>query len=250
MITLNDKVTLVTGGSRGIGAAIAELLSEAGATVIITYATQTREAKNFVNRMERWGRTCSAIKVNVLSERSIRKTIAAIIKEYGRIDILVNNAGIWKHGSLGSLTTKKWEETIDVNLRGTFIFCREVARTMKAHGGKIVNISSTAGQRGEAEYSHYAASKGGIIAFTKSIGAELAPFKINVNCVAPGWVDTNMTEATLGKRSTRRAILKTILIGKIAKPTDIAGPVLFLCSHLSDHMVGAVLNVNGGSVMD
>lgn len=249
MIDLQDKVALVTGGSRGIGAATAELLAEAGANVVVTYRSNGKRARTFVEKMKRWGLSCAALRVDVTDEKRVKQSVRGVVGEFGTIDILVNNAGIWVPAAIGSTTSRKWKETIDVNLVGTFNFCNAVVPFMKREGGMIVNIASTAGQRGEAGYSHYAASKGGVIAFTKAIAAELAPYKINVNCVAPGWVDTDMTAATLKQRSVRKGIIKTTPLGRIAKPDDIAGPVLFLCSDLSNHMVGAVLSVNGGSVM-
>ncbi|MBI4418729.1 MAG: SDR family oxidoreductase, partial [Ignavibacteriales bacterium] len=168
---------------------------------------------------------------------------------YGAIDILVNNAGIWKRAPINVLSERQWDETMEVNLKGTFLFCREVLRYMKRRGGKIINIASTAGQRGEAFHSHYAASKGAIIAFTKSIAVELARFHIQVNCVSPGWVDTDMTRAVLGRRPSRHAIEASIPRGRVATAEEIAGPVLFLASPLSDHMIGTVLSVNGGGVL-
>ncbi len=249
MIILQEKVALVTGGTRGIGAAIAELLAESGAHVVVTYRSNRTEANRFIAKMRRWGLSCEAIRLDVADEKKVARIIKNIRERCGEIDILVNNAGIWVPAPIGATSSGVWRRTIDVNLIGTFNCCNAVIPSMKHHGGKIVNIASTAGQRGEAGYSHYAASKGGIIAFTKSIAAELAPYRINVNCVAPGWVTTDMTIGTIKQKSARREIIKSIPRGRIANPEDIAGPVLFLCSDLSNHMVGAVLSVNGGSVM-
>lgn len=249
MINLHNRVALVTGGSRGIGAAVAQLLAQAGAKVAITYRSNGKRAGALVERMQRGGSSCVALKVDVKDEVRVRQTVRTVVDTFGGVDILVNNAGIWVPAPMGSTSGRKWRETIEINLIGTFNFCNAVVPFMKRKGGRIVNIASTAGQRGEAGYSHYAASKGGMIAFTKAIGAELAPQGIIVNCVAPGWVDTDMTAGTLKRKSVRREIIKTIPRGKIATPNDIAGPVLFLCSELSNHMVGSVLSVNGGAVM-
>jgi len=250
MINLNGKVALVTGGSRGIGAAVALLFAKAGADVAITYSSNRKSATRVKEQIGRLGRICLPLKAQAASANSIRQAVRKTAREFGRIDILVNNAGIWKRAPIHSMTEQQWDETMDVNLKGTYLFCKTVLPLMKKRrGGKIINIASTAGQRGEAGYSHYAASKGAVIAFTKSIAAELAPMGIHVNCVAPGWVSTDMTFPTLRNRSTLRAIKRTIPRGKVASPDDIAGPVLFLASHLSDHLVGATLSVNGGGVM-
>jgi 3-oxoacyl-[acyl-carrier protein] reductase len=249
MISLNGKAALVTGGSRGIGSAVAILFARAGADVAITYVSDRKSADLVKKKIERLGRICLTIQVQASSAVSVRRAVARTAKEFGAIDILVNNAGVWKHAPIRSMTEKQWDETIDVNLKGTYLFCNAVLPSMKKKGGKIINIASTAGQRGEAGYSHYAASKGAVIAFTKSIAAELAPMRINVNCVAPGWVSTDMTFSALRNRSALRAIERTIPRGKVAVPEDIAGPVLFLASDLSDHLVGATLSVNGGGLM-
>ncbi|MBM4169207.1 MAG: SDR family oxidoreductase [Ignavibacteria bacterium] len=249
MISLQDKVAIVTGGSRGIGAATAELLARAGAHVVVTYRSRKKEADLFIQEMKRWRLACEAVKVDVTNEQRVSQFVGDVEKRHGGIDILVNSAGIWVPAPIGATSTKRWRETIEVNLVGTFNFCNAVVPFMKLRGGKIVNIASTAGQRGEAGYSHYAASKGGVIAFTKSIAAELAPYGINVNCVAPGWVTTDMVAGALKRQAARREIIKSIPRGRIAKPEEIAGPVLFLCSELAIHMVGAIVSVNGGSVM-
>ncbi len=249
MIRLDGKVALITGGSRGIGAAVAILFAKAGADVAITYVSDRTSAELVKRKIERLGRICLTIQVQASSGVSVRRSVARVAGRFGAIDILVNNAGIWKRAPIRSMTEKQWDETIDINLKGTYLFCHAILPSMKKKGGKIINIASTAGQRGEAGYSHYAASKGAVIAFTKSIAAELAPMGIHVNCVAPGWVITDMTSSALGHRSVLRAIKRTIPRGKVATPEDIAGPVLFLASNLSDHLVGATLSVNGGGVM-
>jgi 3-oxoacyl-[acyl-carrier protein] reductase len=248
MITLKGKVALITGGSRGIGAASAMLLAQAGCHVAITYSRQQAKAKMVQNRISSYGRRCLVIKADVSSAQDVRRTVRTVVRELGAIDILVNNAGVWKYGAIGSMTAKQWDETMNINLKGTFLFCNEVVRYMKRHGGKIINISSTAGQRGEAFHSHYAASKAGMIGFTKSIAVELARYKINVNCVAPGWVDTDMSAGALRGRE-RPKIERTIPRGRVATAGDVAGSVLFLASNLSDHLVGSTVSVNGGGVM-
>jgi 3-oxoacyl-[acyl-carrier protein] reductase len=250
MIELRNKIALVTGGSRGIGSAIARAFAAAGANVVITYKSDKRAANALVKAIGELDVECLALQTSVDQRKSVSKVIKTTLRKFGKIDILVNNAGIWKRGEIGTMTDAQWDETVDTNLKGVFLFCNEVSPIMKRQGsGKIINIASTAGQRGEPFYSHYAASKGGVIAFTKSIGVELAPYGINVNSVAPGWVDTDMTMEVLGDTSLRSEIDRAIPRGKVAVPEDIVGSVLFLASDLSNHIVGATINVNGGSVL-
>ncbi|MEK6757370.1 MAG: 3-oxoacyl-ACP reductase family protein [Bacteroidota bacterium] len=250
MITLLGKVVLITGGSRGIGAAVATMMAEAGATVAFTYNADKAGAQRTAHRVARCGSECLIIQADVSKSDDVRRTVKTVLGHFGRIDILINNAGVWKRGRMGKMTEAQWDETLDINLKGTFLFCNEVVPVMrKQKGGKIVNIASTAGQRGEPFYSHYAASKGGAIALTKALGAELAPENIIVNCVSPGWVHTDMTASVLRDRKQLRDIKKVIPRGRVGTPEEIAGPVLFLASDLSNYIVGAVLNVNGGSVL-
>lgn len=250
MISLHGKVVLVTGGSRGIGASIAVMMAKAGATVALTYSKNKLEAQRTAHRVARCGSECLIIKANVAQSVEVRRAVKNVIENFGRIDILVNNAGIWKRGAIGAMTERQWNETIDVNLKGTFLFCNAVVPFMKKQrSGKIINIASTAGQRGEPYYSHYAASKGGMIAFTKAIAVELAPLGIIANCVSPGWVFTDMTSGVLGDSRKIGPINKLIPRGRVGRPEDIAGPVVYLASDLANHIVGAVINVNGGSVL-
>jgi 3-oxoacyl-[acyl-carrier protein] reductase len=250
MKDLKDKVVLVTGGSRGIGAAVAKAFADSGARIAITYRSNRNAAFKCAREIRQSNSECLVIKARVECLRDVKNAVKQLLETYGRIDILVNNAGIWKSGKIGRMTEPQWDETIDVNLKGTFLFCNEVAPLMKKQrSGKIINISSTAGQRGEPLHSHYAASKGGVIAFTKSIAVELAPYNVNVNSVSPGWVETDMTNHTLKNSSIRREIDNGIPRGKVASPADIAGSVLFLASDLAKHLVGATININGGSVL-
>lgn len=250
MMNLIGKVALVTGGSRGIGAAVAMTLANAGATVALTYTRHKREASRVGHRVSQAGSECLIMQADVARPADVRRAVRTVIEHFGKIDILVNNAGVWKRAAIGSMKEQQWDETIDINLKGTFLFCNAVVPFMKKNRcGRIINIASTAGQRGEPFYSHYAASKGGMIAFTKAIAAELAPSGIIVNCVSPGWVDTDMTSHVVRKGREARAISQGIPRGRVASPEEIAGPVLFLASDLANHMVGAVVNVNGGSVL-
>lgn len=249
MYDLQGKTALVTGGSRGIGAAIVQEFSKIGANVVFTYHSDKKSALKVATDASR-NAECLMIKAGVTSSREVRRVINSTIDHFGGIDILVNNAGIWKRGAIGSMNEAQWDETLEVNLKGTFLYCNAVAPLMKKQGkGKIINIASTAGQRGEACYSHYAASKGGVIAFTKSIAVELAPYNIIANCVSPGWVDTDMTAGVLRDGKKIKQINSLIPRGRVGEPKDIADAVLFLASGRSDHIVGAVINVNGGSVL-
>jgi 3-oxoacyl-[acyl-carrier protein] reductase len=170
------------------------------------------------------------------------------VSRFGRIDILVNNAGVWEESNVEEMSIEEWNRTINTNLTGSFLFVKFVVSHMKQNKfGRIINISSTAGQRGEPQHSHYAASKGGIISFTKSLAVELAPYGITTNCVAPGWVYTDMSNDVILEESKAQQLKDYIPLGRAAYPDEIAGPVLFLASQLADHINGEILNVNGGS---
>jgi 3-oxoacyl-[acyl-carrier protein] reductase len=250
MINLLNKVVLITGGSRGIGAATAIMFAKTGADVAITYQKDNKAASAILKQIHKLGREAIAIRCNVANFADVTKTVTQVFKQFGRIDILVNNAGVWTFGQIEKMSEKVWDETIDANLKGTFNMCKAVVPIMKKQGyGRIINVSSTAGQRGEAFHSHYAASKGGVIALTKSLGAELIADGIWVNCVAPGWVVTDMTSSALRHDKIKASIETTIPRGIIATPEEIAGPILFLASELSNNIVGEILNVNGGSVL-
>jgi 3-oxoacyl-[acyl-carrier protein] reductase len=249
MLNLKSKKVLITGGSRGIGAACVKYFSLAGASIAFTYNSNPTLAERLEKRYNKISR-CRSYKVDITSEDEIKNSVTTILKDLGRIDILVNNAGIWKECKIDKMSLAKWEETIKVNLTSMFLFTRFVVPSMKLKRyGKIINISSTAGQRGEANYSHYAASKGGMISFTKSIASELGAFNINVNSVAPGWVLTDMSKSVLSNKKSLTDELTKIPLGRIATADDIAGSVLFLASELSRHITGEILNVNGGSVL-
>lgn len=250
LLRLQDKVAIVTGGSRGIGKAVVELFAELGADVVVNYLNDTAAAEAVVETAKVSGRQALAFKADVSKSSEAHRLIQATLEHFKRIDILVCSAGIWEGDTIESMTDEMWEKTININLKGTWSVCKAVAPVMKQQGsGKIVIISSTAGQRGEAGYSNYAASKGGQIAFVKSLAVELAPWKINVNAVAPGWVNTDMTKDALGDSASRAEIAASIPIGAVATADDIAGPIAFLCSDWARHITGEVLNVNGGSVL-
>ncbi|MFC2160808.1 SDR family NAD(P)-dependent oxidoreductase [Acidobacteriota bacterium] len=250
MIDLQGKKALVTGGSRGIGQATAVLLAQAGCDVAVNYLHREDLALRVQDRVHKIGRECLIYKMNLGQKEDILKTVENIIDRWGKIDILVNNAGIWTHGEIGNMDDEVWEETIKINLNGVYYTCKAVVPHMKSQKrGWIVNVSSTAGVRGEAYHSHYAASKGALIAFTKSLAVELASSGIRVNCVSPGWVDTDMCTESFSDPEFRNKIEQIIPLNRIPDPVDIAGPILFLISELACHITGENLNVNGGAVL-
>ncbi|HSS19349.1 MAG TPA: 3-oxoacyl-ACP reductase family protein [Pyrinomonadaceae bacterium] len=249
-LKLQDRVAIVTGGSRGIGRAVVELLADAGAHVVVNYVRGQDAAAETVRLAASRGVKALAVRADVAKTEEAQSLVDETIANFQRVDILVCNAGIWEGAPVDQMSEELWERTIDINLKGTWSVCRAVIPRMKSQReGKIVILSSTAGQRGEANYSNYAASKGAQIAFTKSLAAELGEWGINVNAVAPGWVDTEMTREALGDAAQRLRIANEIPLRQIATPVDIAAPVVFLCSDWARHITGEVLNVNGGSVL-
>ncbi len=249
-LQLRGQVAIVTGGSRGIGKAIVELLAALGAQVVVNYLKDQAAAEATLNAVRATGGEGILFQADVANPLEAQRLIDATIGTFKRIDILVCNAGIWEGAPVDKMTESLWDRTLDINLKGTWTVCRAVVSQMKRQrSGKIVILTSTAGQRGEANFSNYAASKGAQIAFTKSLADELGEWGINVNAVAPGWVDTDMTREALGDPGSRQRITATIPIRKIATPEDIAGPVVFLCTDWARHITGEVLNVNGGSVL-
>lgn len=250
MINLANNVTLITGASRGIGAAVAELFARAGSHVVVNYRTNKKAALEVCAQAERHGVRALACKADVGNLRDARRLVGAALREFGTIHTLVNNAGIWTYGAIGTMSEKVWDETIRANLKSLYNLCNLVAPIMvKKQSGTIITIGSTAGQRGEAHHSHYAASKGAVFAFTKSLAAELGPANIRVNVVSPGWVDTDMSADVLRKPELLKSILETIPLRRVASAEDVAGAVLFLASPLSRHITGASINVNGGGVL-
>ena len=190
-----------------------------------------------------------ALAGDVSDPASARQLVRDVVAAWGRLDILVNNAGVWEEDEAGRGDLAVWDRALAVNVRGAFLVTDAAVPHLARTGGSIVFVSSTAGQRGEARHSAYASSKGALISYTKSLGMELGPLGIRVNCVAPGWVETDMTEPTLSDPARRREIEASIPIGRVASPRDIAGAVLFLVSGLARHLQGEIVNVNGGSVL-
>lgn len=247
MIDLSNKVAIITGGSRGIGEACVKLFLKANSSVAFTYKSNREQSQKIEKQ---YGNKVKAYRVDMESENEISEMVSRAVKDFGRIDILVHNAGIWNDGPLDSMTLDHWNELMRINLTSTFLLCKAVAPQMKKNNfGRMILVSSTAGQRGESFHSHYAASKGGVISFTKSLAVELAQFNITVNSVAPGWVDTEMCSEVFSDKEYKESVRKGIPVGRIATAEDIAGPILFLASDLARHINGEILNVNGGSVL-
>ncbi|HEX5734986.1 MAG TPA: SDR family NAD(P)-dependent oxidoreductase [Blastocatellia bacterium] len=250
MIDLNGKVALVTGASRGIGAATALRLAEAGASLVVNYFNHEAEAARVTASARSFRARAIAVRADISRADDVRTMFEQALAEFDRLDIVIANAGVWTGAAVDRLDEQSWQETIDVNLKGVFLCCHFAAKIMKhQRSGRIVTLSSTAGQRGEAFHSHYAASKGGIISFTKSLAAELGSYGITVNSVAPGWVDTDMSAEPLRDPPELEKINRGIPLGRVACADDVAGPILFLASDLARHITGEVINVNGGSVM-
>ena len=250
MIDLTGKKALITGGSRGIGRATAILFAKAGADAAITYQRQEKAAAEVKAAIEALGRSCLALRAEISSEAEVRQAVEEIVSAWGRIDFLVNSAGIWTYLDVGSGDTGVWDETMAVNLDSVYYFTDAVVPHMKKNKkGGIINVGSTAGIRGEAQHSHYAATKGALNALTKSWAVELAPYNIRVNLVAPGWVETDMCTEVFSDQAFKESVRQSIPLKRIPPPEDIAGPIVFLASDLARHITGAIINVNGGSVL-
>lgn len=249
MISLEGRRALVTGGARGIGAATAELLARAGADVGIAFRHRFREAESVVRQLASFGVKSFAFQGDLSTVQANEAFVQNAFDNFGGVDIFVGNSGVWPSVPINvdMLDDARWRDTLSNNLDGMFFGARAAARVLSP-GGRMVFVSSTAGQRGEAGHADYAASKGAMIAFVKSLSVELAPRDITVNCVAPGWVDTQAVERPFAGEGRGR-IESGIPLGRVAAPIDIAGPILFLASPLARHITGEVLNVNGGSVL-
>lgn len=253
VLDLSGVRALVTGGTRGIGRAITDALAASGARVAANYRTNNDAAEAFGRALGERHFEHMMLRADITQERAVGTMMKRIEESWGGLDVVVLNAGIWERGEIGSMTLSEWRETININLTGAFIVVNEAMRLMNASDGgapkRIIFISSTSGQRGEAYYSHYSASKGALISLTKSLALELASRGITVNCVAPGWVRTEMTEAALSDNATRKEILRTVPLGRAGDPEEIASAVVYLASRQASYITGEILNVNGGSVL-
>jgi len=250
ILSLKDRVAVVTGGSRGIGRAAVECFVKLGANVVVNYVRDAKAATEVVAKAEAQGVGALAVKADVALKGDAQRLIDATTRRFDRVDFLVCNAGIWEGSPIDQMSEEVWDRTLNLNLKGTWSVCRSAVPHMKRQAfGRIVIVSSTAGQRGEANVANYAASKGGQISFTKSLAAELGPFGINVNSVAPGWVDTDMCADAFAQPGFRKTLEEGIPVGRVATPEDIAWPIVFLCTEWARHINGEILNVNGGSVL-
>ena len=249
MLSFKNKTVLITGGSRGIGAATVRLFAELGAQVAFNYNKNKESADNLIKELAQHKTKLFCSRCNVADYPQVKNFVRATIEKFSKIDILINNAGIWEYGAIDTMSEENWKRTMKTNLDSVYYFTKEVVLHMKAQkiSGRIIHIASTAGQRGEAFHSHYAASKGAIISMTKSLASELGAHGILVNCVAPGWVDTDMSREAI--EAEREKILMTMPAGKIPIAMDIAGPIVFLASEWANAITGEILNVNAGSVL-
>jgi 3-oxoacyl-[acyl-carrier protein] reductase len=249
-LTLDNKVALITGGSRGIGAAAVKLFVAAGAKVVFNYQTAKPQADKLVE--ECGPKNCRAVQADLSSTESAQALVASAFSAFGRLDILVANHGIWppRDAPIDRMSDEQWHRTIAVNLDSVFALVKHsVAQMKKQGGGNVVLVSSTAGQRGEAFHCDYAASKGALISMVKGLSTELARDNIRVNCVAPGWVATDMSADALNDPPTRQKVFSTIPMGRVGTPDEIAGPILFLCTPYAGFITGEIFNVNGGAVL-
>jgi 3-oxoacyl-[acyl-carrier protein] reductase len=252
MISLAGKAALITGGSRGIGAAAVKLFAQAGADVVFNYNKGKEAAALVEAEARKHGTRVEAFKADVSKHADNKKLVEHTVVRLGRIDILVANAGVWNIEDLPieKMTEKQWDDMLRINAKSVYSVIHFASVHMiKQKSGKIIPITSTAGQRGESFHTHYGASKGAIISLTKGLATELARHGILVNSVAPGWVATDMSNPVLHTKAGQKMAAAAIPLGRPATAEEIAGPILFLASDLANFMTGEIINVNGGSVL-
>ena len=249
LLSLAGKYALVTGGSRGVGRATAELLARAGAHVAITYRSREEEARATVEALRGRGVEAWAHAGDLADPDAVSALFREVDQRFPALDIVVVNHGIWppEDVAIADMDDHRWRRTMAVNLDAVFYVCREAARRLRREG-RLVLVGSTAGQRGEAFHGDYAATKGALISLVKGFCVELGPRDVTVNCVAPGWIDTEMAAPSL-QGPDRKRIEAGIPLGRVASAEDVAGPILFLCTPLARHITGETLNVNGGAVL-
>ncbi len=250
-LSLEGQVALITGGSRGIGAAAVRMFVQAGARVVFNYVRAKDAADKLVQ--ECGPDVCHAVQADLNGTAGAEGLVRAAVQRFGSLDAVVVNHGIWtaEEIDVDQMTDEHWRTTIATNLDSAFAMVKHAVAQMKQRdrGGNVVLVSSTAGQRGEAGHCDYAATKGALISMTKGLSTELAPHRIRVNCVAPGWVETDMTTGALGDAERRKKIYATIPLGRVGTPEEIAAPILFLCTKYASFITGEVFNVNGGAVL-
>jgi 3-oxoacyl-[acyl-carrier protein] reductase len=250
-LSLDGKIALITGGSRGIGAAAVRMFAGAGARVAFNYLRAKTEAEQLVR--ECGADRCHAVQADLTGTAGAEALVRAAVERFGALDALVVNHGIWPADdtAIDQMSDQQWHTTVATKLDSTFALVKHSVAQMKVqgNGGNVVLVSSTAGQRGEAGHCDYAATKGAVISMTKGLSTELAPFGIRVNCVAPGWVETDMTAGTLSDPERRNKVFAAIPAGRVGTPAEIAAPILFLCTPHAGFITGEVLNVNGGAVL-
>jgi len=254
-LSVSGKVALISGGSRGIGAATVRMFTKAGAKVAFSYRSARPQAEALAK--ECGAAVCHPIASDLKSPDAARALVAETVRHFGQLDILVANHGVWPPDDvpIERMSDEQWRSTMSINLDGVFGLVKYAVAQMKAQprknsaAGHIVLISSTSGQRGEAFHCDYSATKGALISMTKGLSTELASAGIYVNSVAPGWVDTDMSAATLADPKSGEEIRNTIPLGRVGKPEEIAAPVLFLCTEHASFITGEVFNVNGGAVL-
>lgn len=246
---LKGKTAIVTGASRGIGRATALRLAEAGANVVVNYFQHKQDAEAVVAECEKSGVSAVAVQADVSKLADAQRLTQTTMERFGRVDILVANAGIWEGNPIEKMSEEIWDKVLDANLKGTWTVCRAATEIFKKqNSGNIVIVSSTAGQRGEAGYSNYAASKGGQISFTKALAMELAP-TVRVNAVAPGWVDTGLNDSVFIDEDFVHRVIDGIPLKRVATADDVALSIVFLASDWARHITGEILNNNGGAVL-
>jgi len=258
-LSLSGKVALISGGSRGIGAATVRMFTAAGAKVAFSFRSARPQAEALAK--ECGADACHPIAADLDNPESARSLVAETVRHFGQLNIVVANHGVWPEQDMpiDRMSDQQWRSTLSINLDGVFGLVKHAVAQMKLQtkaqsrksgpAGHIVLISSTSGQRGEAFHCDYSASKGAIISMTKTLSTELAPDGIYVNCVAPGWVDTDMSARALADPRSGEEIRREIPMGRAGRPEEIAGPVLFLCTEHASFITGEVFNVNGGAVL-
>jgi 3-oxoacyl-[acyl-carrier protein] reductase len=252
VLSLEDRVAIVTGGSRGIGAAIVRLFIQAGARVVFNFKNAGAVADALAAKCGGATR-CLAVQAELGSSQAAQPLVEAAVKQFGRLDIIVGNHGVWPphDAPIDQMSDEQWRSTQAINVDSLFGLVKHGVAQMKKQrsGGHVVLISSTAGQRGEAFHADYAASKGAIISMVKGLSTELAAHKIYVNCVAPGWVETDMAAPALQDPEISKRVFATIPLGRVGRPEEIAAAVLFLCTPHAGFITGEILNANGGAVL-